>query len=358
MIPHNANRQILLSEIHVKFVKDALVMDGNRHSLIDSYGRVVRKLRLSVIDKCNFRCNFCMPDNPEWLPNEAVLTPEEIYRVVRILGGLGVDRVRITGGEPLVRKDIVELVRSLGRISTIKRLGMTTNGYYLDEKAAALKEAGLYSITVSLHSLRASRFFGVTKRDAFEKVMSGIRSAKRVNFENVKINTVIIRGYNDDEIVEFAEVARNEGLVVRFIEYMPFDGKKMWEEKKVVPGEEILSKISSKFGVIPLEREAGSTSVNYRFEDGDGEFGIITSISKPFCSDCDRIRMTADGKFVPCLFSNQQFDVGSLLRSPASDLEISDFFRKSLKLKSPGVEQMIKENRTLHHIRPMYVTGG
>ena len=331
--------------------------DGNR-SLIDSYGRVIRKLRLSVIDKCNFRCNFCMPEEPQWLPNNAVLTSDEIQRIVGILANLGVDRVRVTGGEPLVRQDIVELVGSLSKIANLKRLGMTTNGYYLSEKAAALKKAGLYSVTVSLHSLKSVRFFGITKRDAYEKVVAGIKSAKDAGFESVKINTVIIRGYNDDEILDFAQMARRDGLVVRFIEYMPFDGKKMWEENKVVTGEEILRKISSKFQVVPLERESGSTSDNYRFVDGDGEFGIITSISKPFCSDCDRIRMTADGKLVPCLFSNQQFDVSPLLRGNCSDLEISDFFKQSLKMKSPGVEQLIKQNQRLHHVRPMYVTGG
>jgi len=299
-----------------------------------------------------------MPDEPEWLPNEAVLTPKEVFRVVNILAHLGVYRVRITGGEPLVRKDVVELVGGLSQLGKLKRLGMTTNGYYLEEKAAALKAAGLYSITVSLHSLRASRFFGVTKRDAFTKVISGLRAAKNVGFENVKINTVIIRGYNDDEILDFADLARHEGMVVRFIEYMPFDGKKMWEESKVVTGKEILERISSKYEVVPLEREPGSTSDNYRFAESDGEFGIITSISKPFCGDCDRIRMTADGKFVPCLFSTQQFDVATMLRANASDQEISEFFQRSLKLKSPGVEQMIKQHQALHHVRPMYVTGG
>lgn len=299
-----------------------------------------------------------MPEQPEWLPNSAVLTPLEISRVVIILAGMGVDRVRITGGEPLVRKDVVELVAELSKIPKLKRLGMTTNGYYLAEKACALKNAGLFSITVSLHSLRRARFFGVTNRDAFERVIAGLKSARDAGFPSIKINTVIIRGYNDDEISDFVDLARNEGLTVRFIEYMPFDGKKMWEERKVVTGREILAKISSKYSVVPLEREPGSTSDNYRFVDGGGEFGIITSISKPFCGDCDRIRMTADGKLVPCLFSNQQFDVAELLRSGRSDEEISRFFRTSLKLKSPGVEHLIKENISLKHVRPMYVTGG
>jgi cyclic pyranopterin phosphate synthase len=299
-----------------------------------------------------------MPDEPEWLPNDQVLSIPEIRRVVSILSGLGVDRVRITGGEPLVRKDIVDLIREISTIPKIHRLGMTTNGYYLAEKAVALKDAGLYSVTVSLHSLHAARFLGVTRRDAHAKVIQGIRAAKEANFERVKINTVVIRGYNDDEILDFAEMAYQEGFNVRFIEYMPFDGKKLWDESKVVSGKEILQKIESKYDIVPLEREAGSTSMNYQFKQGGGEFGIITSISKPFCSDCDRIRMTADGKFVPCLFSNQEFSVAPLLRGKETDREIEDFFQKSLKLKSPGVEQLIKNNRHLEHVRPMYVTGG
>jgi GTP 3',8-cyclase len=326
--------------------------------LVDSFGRVIRKLRLSVIDKCNFRCNFCMPEDPEWLPNDKVLTLGEIERVVRILSAFGVSRVRVTGGEPLVRKDVVELVKTLSEVPGLDRLGITTNGYLLAEKASALRKAGLSSVTVSLHSLKASRFFSVTQRDAHRKVVDGIHAAKEAGFNSVKINSVVIRGYNDDEIIDFARMAYSEGFNVRFIEYMPFDGKRMWGEEKVVTGEEILTKIKSQFEVVPLEREAGSTSMNYRFIDGGGEFGIITSISKPFCSDCDRIRMTADGKLVPCLFSNQEFDVASLLRSGAADVEIAEYIQKSLKLKSAGVESLIKNKEHLHHVRPMYITGG
>ena len=299
-----------------------------------------------------------MPDEPEWLPNDRVLKDDEISRIVAILAKYGVDRIRLTGGEPLLRKDIDHLVRKLSEIQGVGRLGMTTNGYLLAQKARALRDAGLSSVTISLHSLRASRFFTVTQRDAHEKVIEGIRAAKDVGFERVKINSVIIRGYNDDEIIEFAEMAHDHGFNVRFIEYMPFDGKKMWDQTKVVSGEEILSKIKTKYDVVPLEREAGSTSDNYKFKDADGEFGIITSITKPFCSDCDRIRMTADGKFVPCLFSNNEYDVGSLLRSGAGDTEIGEFLESSLKLKSPGVESLIRENQRFHHVRPMYVTGG
>lgn len=330
----------------------------NESSLVDTFGRTARKLRLSVIDKCNFRCNFCMPETPEWLPNEKVLTFEEITRLVRIFATFGVDRVRITGGEPLVRKNIEELIKYLRSVAGIAHLGMTTNGFYLAEKAKSLRDAGLYSVTVSLHSLRPSRFASVTQRDSYEKVVEGIRVARRSGFESIKINSVIIRGYNDDEILDMATLAHDEGLNVRFIEYMPFDGKRLWDTSKVVRGEEILNKIKTKFEVIRLERERGSTAVNYRFASGRGEFGIISSISKPFCSDCDRLRLTADGKLVPCLFDNHEYDVASLMRKGASDAEISDFLKRMVKLKAPGVETLLKENVPLAHVRPMFITGG
>jgi cyclic pyranopterin phosphate synthase len=327
-------------------------------SLVDSYGRKARKLRLSVIDKCNFRCEFCMPEDPKWIPNDKVLSFEEITRLVKIFSLFGVDRIRITGGEPLVRKDIEKLIPMLLSVNGIHRLGLTTNGFYLGEKARALRNAGLYSVTVSLHSLKAPRFAVVTRRDAHKKVLEGIRAAKEAGFENIKINSVIIRGYNDDEILDFASFAYEHGYNMRFIEYMPFDGKKMWSTNAVVSGEEMLSKIKERYQVIPLEREAGSTSTNYRFVDGGGEFGIITSITRPFCSDCDRIRLTSDGKLVPCLFDNHEYDVGSLLRGGATDQEIAAFLKSSVKLKAPGVESLIGKQVPLSHVRPMYLTGG
>ena len=188
--------------------------------------------------------------------------------------------------------------------------------------------------------------------------MQGIRAAKEARFQSVKINAVVIRGYNDDEILDFASMAHDEGYNVRFIEYMPFDGKKNWGMDKVVSGEEILRKIESKFSIIPLEREAGSTALNYRFLDGEGEFGIITSITRPFCSDCDRLRLTADGKIVPCLFDSHEYDVSLLLRNGSSDQEIEAFLKRTVKLKAPGVESLIKASQELKHVRPMYKTGG
>jgi cyclic pyranopterin phosphate synthase len=332
-------------------------MEANE-KLIDSFGRSARKLRLSVIDKCNFRCNFCMPTVPEWLPNDKVLTFEEITRLVRIFATFGVDRVRLTGGEPLVRKEIEKLVQMLKSSPGVRRVGLTTNGFYLAQKAQALKRAGLDTVTVSLHSLKPSRFAAVTGREAHYKVLEGIETARRVGFEVIKINCVIVRGYNDDEVTDFATMAYESGCNVRFIEYMPFDGKKMWGEDKVVTGNKILSKIKTKYELLELEREKGSTAMNYKFLNGSGEIGIITSISKPFCSDCDRIRLTADGKLVPCLFDSREYNIGSLLRNGASDSEISSFLQKSVRLKAPGVESLIKGQIPLHHVRPMYMTGG
>jgi GTP 3',8-cyclase len=326
--------------------------------LVDSFGRVARKLRLSIIDKCNFRCNFCMPEDPEWLPNDKVLTYEEITRLVEILSRFGVQRVRISGGEPLVRKGVEELVQKIRSISAVKKIGITTNGFYLKEKAKQLRAAGLDSVTVSLHSLKPDRFAFVTQRDAHAKVVEGIAAAKKAGFENVKVNTVIVRGYNDDEILDFASLAYNGGLNVRFIEYMPFDGHKTWGMDKVVSGAEIVAKIRSAYQIVPLEREAGSTSNNYKFADSDGEIGIITSMTKPFCSDCDRLRLTADGKLVPCLFDTHEYDLAGLLRGKATDIQIAEYLRRTVKLKAPGVESLIKNDVELHHIRPMYKTGG
>ncbi len=337
---------------------DEAQLSAQKSGLMDSYGRVVRKLRLSVTDKCNFRCNFCMPNDPEWLPNSNVLTEDELPRLITILSHFGIDRIRVTGGEPLLRKDVDKIIARISGIPGIKKLGMTTNGYYLAEKAKALKAAGLDSVTVSLHSLHPKRFSAVTQRDAYSKVIQGIRAAKDAGFESIKLNAVIVRGYNDDEIIDFAEMSYNQGFNIRFIEYMPFDGKKMWQTDKVVTGDEILSQIRSKFEIVPLEREKGSTALNYRFIDGGGEFGIITSISKPFCSDCDRLRITADGKVVPCLFSNNEYDVRSIMRNGASDEEIGEFLKKSVKLKAPGVESLINKEVQLKHVRPMYLTGG
>ncbi len=327
--------------------------------LVDGFGRVARKLRLSVTDRCNFRCDFCMPLNPIWIPHSEILTYEEMARIVRILASMGVSKIRISGGEPLMRKDIEKGIKMFKAVAGIESISMTTNGYFLAEKAAALKEAGLDSVTVSLHSLKPERFEEIIgRKDVFGRVLDGVKTAKTVGLEPVKINCVIIRGCNDDEILDFVELGRELGLVVRFIEYMPFDGRHMWSSEKLVSGAEIISKIEERYKLEKLPRTAGSTSVAYRLADGSGMINIITSMTNPFCSDCDRIRLSADGKIVPCLFSRDEYDVKKLLRSNASDEEIAEFIRSSFRKKFAGVETLIKNGKMETLIRPMYTIGG
>ncbi len=327
---------------------------------MDSFGRVARKLRLSVTDRCNFRCHFCMPLKPVWLPKEQILTYEEIARIARFLAGMGVTKIRLSGGEPLVRRDVDKLVAMLAAIPGIESLSMTTNGFYLSEMAVSLKKAGLQSVTVSLHSLKPDRFEEIVgKREVFDRVMAGIQEAFRVGLHPVKVNVVITRGCNDDEVSDFAELARQTGLTVRFIEYMPFDGQKIWDANLLVSGEEIIQTVAQKYSLVPLPREHGSTAKGYRFADGvSGEIGVITSMTEPFCGDCDRIRLTADGKIVPCLFSKEEYDLKPLIRGGAGDDELARFICQAFRKKFAGVETLIKEAQTIAHIRPMHTIGG
>jgi cyclic pyranopterin phosphate synthase len=328
--------------------------------LVDRFGRVARKLRISVTDRCNFRCNFCMPRNLIWLDRKELLTFDEITRLARIFARMGVTKIRLTGGEPWVRRGVEKLVATLAKVEGIESVSMTTNGYFLEEMAAKLKEAGLKGVTVSLHSLEPERYeeiIGV--RGVFEKVVRGIRRAIDVGLWPVKVNVVVTRGCNDDEILDFAELARRTGISVRFIEYMPFDGERLWRPELVVSGEEILRAIEEKYELVPLEREPGSTSLNFRFADGaPGTIGVITSITRPFCSDCDRVRLTANGKLVPCLFSKVEYDLKPLVRGGASDEEIEAFIRSAFWNKFEGVESLLRKQKIPSHIRAMYTIGG
>jgi cyclic pyranopterin phosphate synthase len=328
--------------------------------LLDSFGRYASKLRISVTDRCNFRCDFCMPQHPVWLPREEILSYEEITRLATVLSGMGVNRIRLSGGEPLMRPDVEDLVSMLVGVPGMKAVSMTTNGALLKEKARELKESGLSTITVSLHSLKPELYHQLTgTRDMFWRVMEGIEEAKKVGFSRLKINCVVTRGCNEGEILDFARLAHDGNMTVRFIEYMPFDGTKLWDHERMVSGDEILERVRSRYELVQLEREHGSTAAHYGFREGSsGEIGVITSMSKPFCSDCDRIRLKADGKIVPCLFSVQEHDVKPLLRGGASDRELAEFMRKAFWLKSEGVESMLKHNVELKRVRPMYTIGG
>ena len=328
------------------------------HVLADSYGRVARKLRVSVTDRCNFRCQFCMPTHPVWLPHSEILTFEEIRRVAFLFVGMGVENIRLSGGEPLMRRDIERLVELLADIPGVRQFSMTTNGFLLAEKAAALKRAGLKGVTVSLHSLKPERFSQITGGGPYDKVIEGVRVAKSSGFKPLKINAVIIRGCNDDEIADLASLAVEGDVTVRFIEYMPFDGQHHWGMEKVVSGKEIVTRIRERYDLVAAPRPAGSTAQLYQFEEGNGEIGVITSITQPFCSDCDRIRLSADGKIVPCLFDKTGFDLRPLLRTGAHDETILKFMRDAVLQKAPGVETLLKKYHQLEHIRPMHTIGG
>ena len=324
----------------------------------DSFGRVPRKLRVAVTDRCNLRCQFCMPKCPVWLPADEILTFEELRRVVSLCAEMGVEKIRLSGGEPLMRRDLPRLVRMLKGVRGIRFIGMTTNGQLLTENAAALKEAGLDSMTISLQSLKPVKYKEITGGGRLEKTLAGIEAAKDSEFKPIKINSVIIRGFNDDEILDLASMAFSNDLTVRFIEFMPFDGQHQWGMDRVVSGEEVIMKIRKRYSLLPFPRELSSTAKIYKFTNGQGEIGIIPSITEPFCSDCDRLRLTASGKLFACLFDNTNYDLRSLLRGGASDEALSYLIRDAVLKKPPGVQTLLKECKSLEHVRPMYTIGG
>ena len=310
--------------------------------LRDRKGRIARKLRVSVTDRCNFACLFCMPekDKISWIPSEEILSFDEIERIVKVLASLGVQKVRITGGEPLLRRDLEDLVDRLTSIGGIQSVDMTTNGWYLERKAEALRRAGLRGVTVSLHSLRSDRFAKISGVDALPKVLRGIDRALDAGLNPVKINSVAIRGYNDDEILNLIEYARERRISIRFIEFMPLDGLGMWNYDRVVPGKEIIDTVSR---VYPLETQGrgnSETSSIWRFKDGRGDLGLITPMSEPFCDDCDRIRLTADGKLLSCLFDIDYHDLRHIVRNGGTQEALADTILKAVWKKPDGVGYM------------------
>jgi cyclic pyranopterin phosphate synthase len=306
--------------------------------LVDTFGRVHSDLRVSVTDRCNFRCTYCMPaGDMVWLPRQEILTYEEIERVARVFRGLGVTAVRLTGGEPLVRADLPLLVGKLAALG-FDDLSLTTNGIGLVRLAPALAAAGLRRVNVSCDSLRRDRFAAITRRDALVAVLEGIDAAEAAGLAPVKVNVVLMRGVNDDEIVDFAALARDTGRPVRFIEYMPLDADHAWERPDVVPGEEILARVGA---VWPLEPVAGrdddpAPADRYRFADGRGEIGVITSVTDNFCGTCNRVRLTADGAIRNCLFATHEWSVRDAMRAGATDEELALLIREVMWAKAAG----------------------
>ena len=327
--------------------------------LVDSFSRVARKLRIQVTDRCNYRFDFCMPPEPTWLERANVLTFEEMARVSGILARMGVDKVRLTGGEPLVRRDVERLVRLLVGVHGIKSVSLTTNGSLLKEKASLLRQNGLKGVTVSLHSLREGRYDEISgTKGMLSRVLEGIQASIEAGLKPVKVNCVV-RKDNEDEIPSFVQMAHDQGLSVRFIEYMPFDGKRFWDTDMLVSGAEIIDRVKNIHQLVPKPREAGATASAYGFTDGsEGEIAIITNMTRPVCGGCDRLRLTVDGKVVPCLFSTDEYDIKTPLRNGAKDDELAELIRESFKLKSEGVESMIRRKVEFDRVRPMYTIGG
>src|SRR5919202_766730 len=329
--------------------------------LVDGFGRVARKLRLSLTDRCNMQCIYCMPRDPNkkedksgsnnndidnnkaiakrWLDNDEILSYEELLRVSKIMARLGIEKIRLTGGEPLLRPKVEGLIVGLSKINGIKSISMTTNGFYLGKKADLLKKSGLQSVNISLDTFKAGRFKAMCGIDGLHKVLNSIYASENAGLK-VKINIVVVRGWNDDEVVDFANFARETGHIVRFIEFMPLDGSGIWSPDLVVSKSEIISTIRNKICDIEASRivdnnnstlnGAGSAPAKlYSFTDGKGTVGFIPSMTEPFCAQCDRIRITSDGKLLTCLFESSGHDIKNLLRGGKTDQEIANYILES-----------------------------
>ncbi|MCL4286456.1 MAG: GTP 3',8-cyclase MoaA [Thermoleophilia bacterium] len=307
-------------------------MDEAGQPLRDAHGRAISDLRVSVTDRCNFRCQYCMPaDGLPWLDREEVLSFEEIERLVALLAGLGIEDVRLTGGEPLVRRDFPRLVAMLAAVDGLRDLSLTTNGYLLERDAAALVDAGIGRVNVSIDSLARDRFFQITRRDALPRVLRGLEAiAAHERVRPIKVNAVAMRDFTEREVAAFVGLARASDYQVRFIEFMPLDADHAWTPESVLTGAELRALVEREHELIEVPREPSATARVYRFADGRGEIGFINPVSEPFCADCNRIRLTAEGRLRTCLFSVHETDLREPLRDGASDGELEEIVRDAV----------------------------
>ena len=346
--------ELLTGSIELAPSKSAHVLSR----LVDSHGRTLRDLRVSITDRCNFRCMYCLPEteaaanfyrgrwsqtgfNPEpiarqWVPRAKILSFEEIERVIRVLVSLGIEKIRLTGGEPLLRQEIEKLVARVAAIDGVRDLALTTNGFHFKQKGKALRDAGLRRISFSLDSLDRDNFRKITGRDGLQEVLEGIRFAQELGLSPVKVNAVVIREVNDHEIEALVQFAVEQGVAMRFIEFMPLDSGKAWMKELVVTGKEIFGRLQSRFPLEPVAGRASETAKRWSIRGSKAEIGIIAPVSEPFCGHCDRLRLTADGKIRTCLFSVQEHDLRSLLRSGASDHDVVEFFHEAVSHKEAG----------------------
>ena len=324
--------------------------------LIDRYGRIHDDLRISVTDRCNLRCVYCMPEvGMTFLPHNALLSFDEIVRVATVAASLGVSALRLTGGEPLVRKGLVSLVARLSDIG-FRDLSLTTNGMLLTPLATSLADAGLTRVNISCDSLRVDRFNSIRRRGDLKTVLASMDAAEAAGLAPLKVNVVILRGVNDDEILDFAAFARETGRVVRFIEFMPLDAQGQWDKSQLVAGHEIYEQVSQRWSLEAIEAGGSAPAERFRFADGLGEIGLISSVTQPFCRTCNRLRLTSDGAFRNCLFSDDELSVRDLIRGGGGDDEIAELLRRSVWAKFPG--HAINEPDFLRPARSMSMIGG
>jgi cyclic pyranopterin phosphate synthase len=329
----------------------------NPPPLIDSLGRVHTNLRISVTDRCNIRCFYCMPEeNVRFLPRREILSFEEIERFVRVVARMGVNKLRLTGGEPLVRHDLADLIRRLAAIQGIEDIALTTNGILLAEQAQALKDAGLKRINISLDTLSEETFRRISRRDGLDRVLAGIHAAARVGFEKIKLNAVAIKGITEPEVVPLTNFARQHGMEMRFIEFMPLDAEDQWNHDQVLSGAEIRRLIEEAIGELaPVPRpDPSQPASDFAFADGSGTVGFINPVTQPFCEDCNRLRLTAEGKIRNCLFSTVEWDARAVLRGGGSDEELAVLVRQCVAAKKPGhgidSDQFVKPQRAMYQI--------
>ena len=328
--------------------------------LVDSYGRRIKSMRISITDKCNFRCTYCMPaEGLPWLKKSQILSYEELERITRVAVSIGIEQVRLTGGEPLVRRDVPDFVRQLRKIEGLRSLSLTTNGILLKQQAKALAEAGLTRINVSLDSLVREKFAKLTRRDQFDRVLEGLEEVEKYpSIHPIKINAVAIRGFSEDEVLDFVQFARRKSYVMRWIEFMPLDADQIWRKEDILTGSEIKAIIEATYGpLVPITTgDPSETARRYTFSDGVGEVGFINPVSEPFCSTCDRIRLTADGQLRTCLFATEETDLRAVLRSGGDDETIAHTLREAVWHKE--LKHYIGDKRFKRANRSMSMIGG
>jgi cyclic pyranopterin phosphate synthase len=332
-------------------------MTSDKRQLLDTFGRVHNNLRISVTDRCNLRCTYCMPEDVVFMDRAELLTFEEITRFVEVAAPLGIDKIRLTGGEPLMRRDLPRLVQMLSQVEGIRDIGLTTNGVLLAGMAQAFYDAGLRRINISLDTLNPERFRQLARRDGLEQVIAGILAARRAGFDPIKINAVSIRRITETEVVPLARFAREHGLEMRFIEYMPI-GADQWERNKVYFAHEIMEQLEQEVApLVPVEDyDPRAPAMEFRYTDGGGRVGFIASVSRPFCMSCNRVRLTADGKVRNCLFALDEVDVKHLLRTGAGPEAIAEVIRQNVQAKWEGHE--INTARFIKPLRTMHAIGG